>query len=77
MPPGWSIGHSTPVRCGRSRCCGDAFAGVTWLATTLIASGGVDLGVMVTHRYKPDQIEEAYELIGHRSDGVLKLAIAP
>jgi alcohol dehydrogenase len=43
----------------------------------VIASGRADLGPMVTHRFKLDQIEEAYELFAHQRDGVLKVAITP
>ena len=41
----------------------------------VIASGRVDLRSMVTHRFKLDQIEEAYDLFSHQRDGVLKVAI--
>ena len=44
---------------------------------SVIASGRVDLGAMVTHRYKLDNIEAAYELFSHQRDGVLKVAITP
>ena len=44
---------------------------------SVIASGRVDLGAMVTHRFKLDDIEAAYELFGHQRDGVLKVAITP
>ena len=44
---------------------------------SVIASGRVDLGAMVTHRFRLDQIEQAYELFGHQRDGVLKVAITP
>ena len=37
--------------------------------------GRVDLSPMVTHRFKLDDIEKAYELFGHQRDGVLKVAI--
>lgn len=43
----------------------------------VIASGRVDLGAMVTHRYSLDQIERAYELFANQRDGVLKVAITP
>ena len=43
----------------------------------VIASGRVDLRPMVTHRFKLDEIEEAYDLFGHQRDGVLKVAITP
>ena len=43
----------------------------------VIASGRIDLRPMVTHRFKLDQIEEAYDLFGHQRDGVLKVAITP
>jgi len=44
---------------------------------SVIESGRVDLGAMVTHRFKLDDIEAAYELFGHQRDGVLKVAITP
>ena len=44
---------------------------------TLIETGRVDLSAMVTHRYKLDDIESAYELFANQQDGVLKVAITP
>jgi alcohol dehydrogenase len=44
---------------------------------SVIASGRVDLRPMVTHRFKLDQIEQAYDLFGNQRDGVLKVAITP
>jgi len=41
----------------------------------VIASGRVDLNGLVTHRFKLDQIEEAYDLFANQRDGVLKVAI--
>jgi len=43
----------------------------------VVASGRVDLRPMVTHRFRLDEIEEAYDLFGHQRDGVLKVAITP
>jgi len=43
----------------------------------VIASGRVDLAPLVTHRFKLDQIEQAYDLFAHQRDGVLKVAITP
>jgi alcohol dehydrogenase len=43
----------------------------------VIESGQVDLGAMVTHRFKLDEIETAYELFSNQRDGVLKVAITP
>ena len=43
----------------------------------VIQSGRVDLTAMVTHRYKLDDIEAAYDLFAHQRDGVLKVAITP
>jgi alcohol dehydrogenase len=43
----------------------------------VVASGRVDLKPMVTHRFKLDQIEEAYELFANQRDGVLKIALTP
>jgi threonine dehydrogenase-like Zn-dependent dehydrogenase len=44
---------------------------------SVIKSGRVDLSQMVTHRFKRDDIEKAYDLFGHQRDGVLKVAITP
>jgi alcohol dehydrogenase len=44
---------------------------------SVIESGRVDLGALVTHRFKLDDIGAAYELFGHQRDGVLKVAITP
>lgn len=43
----------------------------------VVASGRVDLGVLVTHRYKLDDIVAAYDLFANQRDGVLKVAIQP
>ena len=43
----------------------------------VIAAGRVDTRPLVTHRYKLDQIEEAYDLFANQRDGVLKVAITP
>lgn len=43
----------------------------------VIESGRVDLGLMVTHRFKLDDIVAAYDLFSHQRDGVLKVAIKP
>jgi threonine dehydrogenase-like Zn-dependent dehydrogenase len=44
---------------------------------SVIESGRVDLGTMVTHRFQLEQIEDAYELFANQRDGVLKVAITP
>jgi threonine dehydrogenase-like Zn-dependent dehydrogenase len=44
---------------------------------SILASGRVDLRPMVTHRFKLDDIEAAYDLFGRQRDGVLKVAITP
>jgi threonine dehydrogenase-like Zn-dependent dehydrogenase len=41
----------------------------------VIGSGGIDLRPLVTHRFRLEQIEEAYDLFAHQRDGVLKVAI--
>lgn len=43
----------------------------------VIASDRIDLKPLVTHRFKLDQIEAAYELFANQRDGVLKVAITP
>jgi threonine dehydrogenase-like Zn-dependent dehydrogenase len=42
-----------------------------------IASGRVDTRPLVTHRFKLDDIEKAYDLFANQRDGVLKVAITP
>ena len=44
---------------------------------SVISSERIDLRSLVTHRFKLDEIEQAYELFGHQRDGVLKVAITP
>ena len=43
----------------------------------VVASGRVDLGLLVTHKYALDNITDAYDLFANQRDGVLKVAIKP
>lgn len=43
----------------------------------VIAGGRVDLKPLVTHRFKLDDIVEAYDLFSQQRDGVMKVAITP
>lgn len=43
----------------------------------VIASGRLDTRPLVTHHFKLDDIEKAYELFANQRDGVLKVAITP
>jgi threonine dehydrogenase-like Zn-dependent dehydrogenase len=43
----------------------------------VLAANRLDLGLLVTHQYKLDDIVPAYELFSHQRDGVLKVAIKP
>ena len=43
----------------------------------VIQGGRADLKPLVTHRFKLDDIEPAYELFSNQRDGVLKVAITP
>ncbi len=43
----------------------------------VISNKRVQLKPMVTHRFKLDQIVEAYDLFGNQRDGVLKVALTP
>ena len=43
----------------------------------VISTGRVDLKPMVTHRFKLNQIMEAYDIFANQRDGVLKVAITP
>jgi threonine dehydrogenase-like Zn-dependent dehydrogenase len=44
---------------------------------SVIAGGRIDLRPMVTHRFRLEQIEHAYDLFSHQREGVLKVAITP
>jgi threonine dehydrogenase-like Zn-dependent dehydrogenase len=44
---------------------------------SVIGSGRADLKSLVTHRFKLNQIESAYDLFSHQRDGVLKVAVTP
>ena len=43
----------------------------------VILGDRLDLRPLVTHRFKLDDIERAYDLFSHQRDGVLKVAITP
>ncbi|MGK7865457.1 NAD(P)-dependent alcohol dehydrogenase [Falsiroseomonas sp. E2-1-a4] len=43
----------------------------------VIAGGRVDLKPLVTHRFRLDDIVEAYDLFSQQRDGVMKVAITP
>jgi threonine dehydrogenase-like Zn-dependent dehydrogenase len=43
----------------------------------VIAGSRLDTRSLVTHRFKLDDIEKAYDLFAHQRDGVLKVAITP
>lgn len=43
----------------------------------IVASRRVNLEPLVTHRFRLDAIEQAYELFANQRDGVLKVAITP
>ena len=43
----------------------------------LVRHGRVDLTPLLTHNFPLDNIAEAYQLFGERSDGVLKIAMRP
>jgi len=44
---------------------------------SVLASGRLDLRPLVTHQFKLDDIEAAYDLFSHQRDNVLKVAITP
>lgn len=43
----------------------------------VVSSGRVDVSPLVTHRFRLDDIESAYDLFAHQRDGVMKVAITP
>lgn len=44
---------------------------------SVIAGGRIDLRPMVTHCFRLEQIEQAYDLLSHQRDGVLEVATTP
>jgi threonine dehydrogenase-like Zn-dependent dehydrogenase len=44
---------------------------------SVLESGRADLRTLVTHRFRLDEIERAYDLFANQRDGVLKVAIQP
>lgn len=44
---------------------------------SVLETGRLDLRPLVTHRFRLDEIEAAYDLFSHQRDGVLKVAITP
>ena len=44
---------------------------------SIVAAGRFTTRPLLTHSFRLDQIEEAYDLFGHQRDGVLKVAIRP
>ena len=47
----------------------------TQAAIDLVASGRMQVDFMVTHRFRLDQAEEAFELVAGYKDGVVKAMI--
>jgi len=43
----------------------------------VVSAGRADLGPLVTHRFRLNDIEAAYDLFANQRDGVLKVAITP
>ena len=44
---------------------------------TLVKTGRLNLGQLITHRFALDEIEEAYSLFSNQEDGVIKVAVTP
>lgn len=44
---------------------------------SVVGAGRFPARSLITHRFRLDQIEEAYDLFSHQRDGVLKVAITP
>ena len=43
----------------------------------MVRGGRLDLAPLLTHRFRLDEIEEAYDLFGNQRDDVIKVAITP
>ena len=44
---------------------------------SLIEQGKIDTTPLITHRYRLEDIEEAYHLFENKLDGVIKIAVTP
>ena len=44
---------------------------------SLIEAGEIDTTPLITHRFKLEDIEEAYRIFENKLDGVFKVAITP
>lgn len=44
---------------------------------SVVQGGRIELEALVTHRFKLDHIEAAYDLFSDQLDGVMKVAIIP
>ena len=44
---------------------------------SLIEQGKIDTTPLITHRYKLENIEEAYRIFENKLDGVIKVAVKP
>ena len=44
-------------------------------AMALLASGRITVDFMITHRFKLDQVQDAFEMVAHYRDGVVKALI--
>lgn len=42
-----------------------------------VESGRVNTAPLITHRFKLDEVDKAYELFANQMDGVIKVAITP
>ena len=43
----------------------------------IVKNKRVDLSPLITHRFRLEEIGEAYRVFGERLDGVMKIAITP
>jgi threonine dehydrogenase-like Zn-dependent dehydrogenase len=66
------LGHNRIV----TALCPGGKERMRWLMN-VVAAGRVDLGALVTYRYKLDDIAAAYDTFANQRDGVLKVAISP
>lgn len=47
----------------------------TQTAIDLIASGKIDVDFMITHRFKPEQTQDAFDMVAEYRDGVIKAMV--
>ena len=62
---------------GRKAVTAKSIGAVIHQNAILIEAGKIDTTPLITHRYKLQDIEEAYYVFENKLDGVIKIAVEP